>query len=158
MRDMTVKVTGRFVKLAIGSGMALALTLLAYSSPANAEEGSSWKVVNYWSEWCAPCRIEIPMLNQLSAKLAVNGIAVVGINFDDDPREKTLEIARELDIRFPVLTMNEVEELALRPPDVLPTTYIITPENTVAAKLIGEQTEEEILASLLSFGLSVTGQ
>ncbi|GIR63440.1 MAG: hypothetical protein CM15mP68_1060 [Pseudomonadota bacterium] len=24
-----------------------------------------WVVINYWAEWCAPCREEIPELNEL---------------------------------------------------------------------------------------------
>ena len=24
-----------------------------------------WLIVNYWAEWCAPCRTEIPELNEL---------------------------------------------------------------------------------------------
>ena len=28
-----------------------------------------WKVINYWAEWCGPCRIEIPELNALEKKL-----------------------------------------------------------------------------------------
>lgn len=137
-------------------GKALVLALFVHYGHINAlEKRASWKIVNYWSEWCAPCRVEIPMLNELSVKLHSHNIDVVGINFDEDPREKTLEIAKDLDIRFSVLTMEEVTKLALRPPDVLPTTYILTPENTVAAKLIGEQTAKEILETLTGLGLNV---
>ena len=25
-----------------------------------------WLVINYWAEWCGPCRTEIPELNALS--------------------------------------------------------------------------------------------
>ena len=25
-----------------------------------------WVFINYWAEWCAPCRYEIPQLNALS--------------------------------------------------------------------------------------------
>lgn len=111
-----------------------------------------WRVVNYWSEWCAPCRIEIPMLNALSLELAAQGIAVVGVNFDEDPRALTLEIAEELEIEFPVLTNQEVVRLGLRPPDVLPTTYLLSPDGEAVAKLIGMQTDAEIRAQLVIKG------
>ena len=45
------------------------LLVLLPISIGNAEEGN-WHIVNYWSEWCAPCRIEIPMFNSLSEELA----------------------------------------------------------------------------------------
>lgn len=132
-----------------------ALVFFSGSLQAREDVNPSWKIVNYWSEWCAPCRVEIPMLNELSSELASSGVVVLGINFDEDPREKTLEIAEDLDIQFSVLTMDEVKKLALKPPDVLPTTYILASDNTVAAKLIGEQSEEEILESLLNLGLNL---
>ena len=84
------------------------LLVLLSVSIGNAEEGN-WRIVNYWSEWCAPCRIEIPMFNSLSEELADKKISIVGVNFDEDPREITLQIAEELGVSFPTLTMVEVE-------------------------------------------------
>ena len=123
-------------------------------SIGNAEEGK-WRIVNYWSEWCAPCRVEIPMFNSLSEELADKNISIVGVNFDEDPRGITLEIAEELGVSFPTLTIAQVEELALRPPDVMPTTYILTPENKVATKLIGMQKKEDILEELVKLGIEI---
>ena len=130
------------------------LFVLLPVSIGNAEEGS-WRIVNYWSEWCAPCRIEIPMFNSLSEELADKNISIVGVNFDEDPREITLQIAEELGVSFPTLTMAEVEKLALRPPDVMPTTYILTPENEVVTKLIGMQKKEDILKELVKLGIEI---
>lgn len=121
---------------------------------AEAEE-ANWRIVNYWSEWCAPCRVEIPMFNELSRELSSSKVSIVGVNFDEDPRDVTLEIAEELGIEFPTLTIEEVEGLALRPPDVMPTTYILTPANEVVAKLIGMQSREDILEQLSELGVSV---
>ena len=130
------------------------LLVLLSVSIGNAEEGN-WRIVNYWSEWCAPCRIEIPMFNSLSEELADKKISIVGVNFDEDPREITLQIAEELGVSFPTLTMAEVEELAMRPPDVMPTTYILTPENKVVTKLIGMQKKEDILEELVKLGIEI---
>ena len=130
------------------------LLVLLSVSIGNAEEGN-WRIVNYWSEWCAPCRIEIPMFNSLSEELADKNISIVGVNFDEDPREITLQIAEELGVSFPTLTMAEVEELAMRPPDVMPTTYILTPENKVVTKLIGIQKKEDILEELVKLGIEI---
>ena len=63
----------------------LLVAVVGFSLPAfSADEApgtGKWRVVNYWSEWCAPCRIEIPMLNALSLELAAHGVAVVGVNW-----------------------------------------------------------------------------
>jgi thiol-disulfide isomerase/thioredoxin len=124
--------------------------------PLNAAEPEvgNWRIVNYWSEWCAPCRVEIPMFNELSVRLAQSNVVIVGVNFDEDPRELTLEIADEMGIQFTVLSQQEVDLLGLRPPDVLPTTYLLSPSNEVMAKLIGQQHEQDILEALALQGLT----
>lgn len=93
------------------------------------------------------------MLNELSVRLASSDAMIVGVNFDEDPRELTLEIADEMGIEFTVLSQQEVDLLGLRPPDVLPTTYILSPSSEVMAKLIGMQSEQDILEALALQGL-----
>ena len=36
-----------------------------------------WVVINYWAEWCAPCREEIPELNELKAVAAEQGAVLM---------------------------------------------------------------------------------
>ncbi|MFT5138925.1 MAG: thiol-disulfide isomerase/thioredoxin [Rhodothermales bacterium] len=130
--------------------LLVTLSLQLYGAEAEQEE---WKIINYWSEWCVPCREEIPMLNELSKQLSSSKVIVLGVNFDDDPRETTLEIAKAMSIEFPVLTLEEVAKLKLRAPDVLPTTYILSPTNEIVAKLIGQQTHEDLMEQLVVLGL-----
>lgn len=39
------------------------------------------KLVNFWASWCAPCRVEHPVLMELEAE----GIPILGINYKDQP-------------------------------------------------------------------------
>jgi thiol-disulfide isomerase/thioredoxin len=133
--------------------LALLLVLLSeglYGADAKQEE---WKIINYWSEWCVPCREEIPMLNELRKQLSSSNVIVLGVNFDEDPRETTLEIAAAMGIEFPVLTFKQIAQLNLRAPDVLPTTYVLSPTNEVMAKLIGQQTQQDLIGKLVDLGL-----
>lgn len=124
--------------------VALLLMVVSPLSLAETEHSPRWKVVNYWSITCAPCRIEIPELNQLREELAQQNIDLVGINFDEDDRATTIKLAKRMGIEFPTLTFSEVDDLALRAPNVLPTTYIVSPDNEIKATLIGVQTQESI--------------
>ncbi|MFT7090901.1 MAG: thiol-disulfide isomerase/thioredoxin [Candidatus Azotimanducaceae bacterium] len=136
---------------------SLVLTILLVATTNAPQAGElndhEWKIVNYWSKSCAPCRVEIPEFNHLSQALASFDVAVLGVNFDEDERDKTLQIAEYMGIEFPTLTIKEVETLNLAPPSVLPTTYILAPDNTVKAKLIGAQDQQSILSKLAEFGI-----
>ncbi len=117
------------------------------------ESGRGWKVINYWSKSCAPCRVEIPELNDLSEALEPLGVSVMGVNFDEDDRARTMQIAARMGITFPTLTFEHVRMLNLTSPAVLPTTYILAPDNTVKAKLIGAQDRTQIMAKLAAMGV-----
>jgi thiol-disulfide isomerase/thioredoxin len=63
------------------------------------------QVINFWATWCAPCRREIPMLNQLARDGAWPEIALIGIAIDF--REDVLRFLGETPIDYPVLIGEE---------------------------------------------------
>jgi thiol-disulfide isomerase/thioredoxin len=58
-------------------------------------------LINFWATWCAPCRHEIPLLNQIRSARAGKGFEVVGIavDFADDVRAFT----KDVPIGYPLL-------------------------------------------------------
>jgi thiol-disulfide isomerase/thioredoxin len=58
-------------------------------------------IVNFWATWCAPCRREIPLLEQLQRDRAAEDFQVVGIAVDF--RDKVLAYADEMKIQYPLL-------------------------------------------------------
>ena len=128
--------------------VALALTSFQTIAEQDKPDSQRWMVVNYWSITCAPCRIEIPELNLLSKELNAVDIGLVGINFDEDDRDKTLMLAERMGIEFPTLHQEQVDSLSVSPPNVLPTTLILSPDGTEKARLIGAQTRESIKLEL----------
>jgi cytochrome c biogenesis protein CcmG/thiol:disulfide interchange protein DsbE len=47
--------------------------------------GRVW-LLNFWANWCPPCREEHPLLVELARS---QGVAIVGINYKDDPARAT---------------------------------------------------------------------
>ena len=104
-------------------------------------------VINYWAVWCAPCRKEIPELNELASHYAET-VTVVGVNFDGSQGQELLGEIEKLGIEFPSLVGDPRGVWGLEPVTILPETLIISPEGKLLHRLIGPQTLASIEALL----------
>ena len=107
-----------------------------------------WVVLNYWAEWCGPCRTEIPELNALAEQLKAQNVGVFGVNFDNVQGEELKAASEKLGIKFTVLAQNPEEIFDIPRSEALPVTYIIDDKGKVREQLLGEQTAEGVLAKL----------
>ena len=108
-----------------------------------------WIVVNYWAEWCAPCREEIPELNELHAHSGSDGPIVVGVNYDGFEGEALDQIIERMDVQFPTVLDSPELIFGFERPAVLPTTVIIAPSFKVHATLKGPQSQQSILDAMV---------
>ncbi|KJU78114.1 TlpA disulfide reductase family protein [Pseudomonas sp. MDMC216] len=107
-----------------------------------------WLVINYWAEWCAPCRTEIPELNALEEQLKTQSARVIGVNFDALQGDDLKRAADSFDIRFTVLAQDPAARFELPRNDVLPVTYIVDADGKLRERLVGEQTSAGLQAHL----------
>ncbi len=107
-----------------------------------------WKVVNYWAEWCGPCRTEIPELNALSEQLKGQSVGVFGVNFDGLQGDDLIQASEALGIKFTVLAQDPADFFDLPRNEVLPVTYIIDDKGKLREQLMGEQTAAGVLERL----------
>lgn len=126
------------------------------TEPNGAEQGfrfdqwhGRWLVVNYWAEWCAPCRHEIPELNALNLR---DDVQVVGVNFDGIRGAKLQEVTVAMDVTFPTLVDDPGPRYGVERPRVLPTTLVIQPDGLLLSELRGPQTQQSLLQAM---GLAV---
>lgn len=115
--------------------------------PAERLEGQ-WLVINYWAEWCGPCRTEIPELNALDKQLEEQSASVLGVNFDGLQGARLNKAAQALGIEFTVLAQDPAERFGLPRSEVLPTTYIVDDQGRLRERLVGEQTAAGLTARL----------
>ena len=120
------------------------LRLTSGKLPPWDEFSQSVVVLNYWAVWCAPCRQEIPVLNQLHEEGLVK---VLGIDFDQQEGQALTSAIVTMGIKFPVLVSAGAASLNLEWPEVLPTTLIIA-DARVAEILRGPQTQQSVVEAV----------
>ncbi|WP_024678740.1 TlpA disulfide reductase family protein [Pseudomonas syringae] len=107
-----------------------------------------WLVVNYWAEWCGPCRTEVPEFNALSEQLKDKKVTVLGVNFDNLQGDELKNAANALGIKFTVLAQDPAEQYSLPPSEALPVTYIIDDNGKMREQLLGEQSAATVIQKL----------
>ena len=144
-------------RLALALCMAGVLSGCSAEPPATLADGGEvrfsqlegqWLIINYWAEWCVPCRKEIPELNELQADRREHGLRVFGVNYDAIEGKKLTRLIELMDIRFPVLTQDPRARWGYDQPSVLPLTVVIGPDGRLREQLVGPQTVETLLAAM----------
>jgi thiol-disulfide isomerase/thioredoxin len=65
------------------------------SPVALADRAGSPVLINVWATWCEPCRQELPVLNELHARLEPRGVRVVAVSVDRDRlRDQIVALAK----------------------------------------------------------------
>jgi peroxiredoxin len=106
-------------------------------------------LLNYWATWCGPCKVEIPIFNELYAEYKDRGLVILGVSVDDDaPTLK--EFVKQTPMHYPVLLAAGQEEVleAAGPVFGYPTSYFIDRSGSVCGKHIGIGTRESFEASI----------
>jgi thiol-disulfide isomerase/thioredoxin len=65
-------------------------------------------IVHYWATWCAPCRIEMPILDTYYRKHRGQGLDVIAISIDQGVSSRKLKEASAR-FSFPVARIDEVK-------------------------------------------------
>ncbi|HCS28195.1 MAG TPA: hypothetical protein DIW43_12125 [Spongiibacteraceae bacterium] len=148
--------------MTIASRILLVALTLALASACSREGASSadpaanftvgeaseyWTVINYWAVWCAPCREEIPELNELARKHA-DSVRVFGVNYDGARGEALAKAVSDLGIEFPILAVDPQPALGIARPQALPVTLLIKPDGTLLDILLGPQTADGLWQKL----------
>jgi len=96
-------------------------------------------VLNFWATWCAPCRVEMPMLSNLQAEMGSEDFAVVTIATGRNPPPAMKAFFDEIGVDNLPLHRDPKSALA-RQMGVfgLPITVILDPQGNEIARLQGD--------------------
>lgn len=107
-------------------------------------------LINFWATWCKPCREEMPMLSDLHAQLAGQGLQVLGVALDDVAQAR--EFVEELQISYPN-AVGGVDVMAMgsaygNRAGLLPYSVLIDRSGVVRWNSLGELKLEELMAQI----------
>jgi len=87
-------------------------------------------LINFWASWCGPCRKEMPVLQKLQEKYQDLGVAVWGINVEQE-NQAGRDFLTGLDLSFPIFFDQTNELSATYQVEAMPTTVIIDRDGVV---------------------------
>jgi len=112
-------------------------------------------LLNLWATDCAPCRVEMPSIEQLQRAYGDKGLHVVAISEDDFAKEDSIAgFVRHLGLTFEVLHDSAQAVGQAYQITGYPETFVIGPEGTIRKKWIGaadwsSQGNRALIAQLL---------
>ncbi|MBI2165933.1 MAG: TlpA family protein disulfide reductase [Chloroflexi bacterium] len=93
-------------------------------------------VLNFWASWCAPCRKEMPDLEQVWREYKGRGVMIIGIAVAD--REASArEFAEKIGVSYPISVDSTDQVSALFAVKLLPTTLFIDSRGTIVRRQVG---------------------
>lgn len=105
-------------------------------------------VVNFWGTYCAPCKIEMPWLEDLSKKYAADGFDVIGVTYDSEVGKDTIsKDVQKLGVTYPILLSDpKAEKDYLSDSEVLPMSFYVDKTGKVVQVTAGAGSENDLEA------------
>lgn len=91
-------------------------------------------IINFWATWCAPCRLEMPELQETFTEYQADGLVILALNQEETPAQVREFFYEELGLTFTPLLDSEgaVGDLYLAS-QTLPASFFINAEGQITA-------------------------
>ena len=96
-------------------------------------------LLNFWASFCAPCRVEMPALENLWQRYRDQGFVVLALSADRDNLKQVEQLIKDGGYSFPVLLDTEGEVRKMYEVRALPTSYLIGRDGKFIGRIIGER-------------------
>jgi len=107
-------------------------------------------LLDFWATWCAPCRVELPILASLHRRYAARGLQVVGVNVDEGGPSLVPQFRQRFGLDY--VMVYDVQGQGSRAFNVqgLPTLVLIDKSGQVRLRHAGTASEEELARAIES--------
>lgn len=113
-------------------------------------------IVHFWATWCAPCRIEMPILNDYYLRHHRQGLAMLAVSIDQGVTDRKLQNMTS-QFSFPVARVDDVKMPRRDIPTALPVTRVYDRSGRLVFAMKGDgrstidmATLERVVTPLLS--------
>jgi peroxiredoxin len=93
-------------------------------------------IISFWATWCAPCREEMPKLEQLYRQNTARGLEVLGVTTEEPSERSTIEaFAQKYAVTFPILYAGGLDQRY--GVNGLPSVVVISPDGRIRYRTSG---------------------
>ena len=105
-------------------------------------------LLNFWSIYCQPCKIEMPWFEELQKQYGAQGLVVVGVAMDDDGPQAVAKFAKEVGVDYTLLMGKEGVADAYGGVQFLPTTFYLDRDGKIVDRVFGLVSHSEIESNI----------
>jgi cytochrome c biogenesis protein CcmG/thiol:disulfide interchange protein DsbE len=109
---------------------AFSLPTLKGPTVSLAEQHGKVVLIDFWAQWCEPCKKELPELDKLAKAYAGKGVVVLTVNIDKQ-RANAERLAKQLGLSLDVLLDPAGSVAASYDPEKMPTSFVVDKKGIV---------------------------
>lgn len=98
-------------------------------------------IIDFWATWCPPCRLEIPVLNDLQARYGKRGLEIIAISLDETVDE-IRAFMKQTPLNYTVVHGDEAIMARFGGIVALPTTFFLDRRGSVRQQHVGLMSRE----------------